>query len=590
MPHRSVLPALVAAAGISAAAASAAPAPLPWSEVVGALRAPAAAAPEPPPADRAGALEAILGGRSYPGPCAAPLLIALHQARGSLPAASRRLVDLLGPDPVRYGRILAPGLDAFPGAFRLRYTTEADQPGALKADDGDLDGVPDEARRILAALQEARAAVLAIFEASGTPVARPEAVEPVHEAEIGDLPGPLATWIWPAPGGAVLLVDRERALSEEGPALLRHGVAHLLQAALTRDESPWWYEAHAAWAEDPSGVSAARRAGSVGAYLASAPRGMEPDDAAAWEGALLWPHFLLAAGGPPRLLGLAWEEMSAVPGNNTLQGFDRALARLAGTTLQAEVRVFRIWNLFLGDLDDGRHYPFGSEMPTPPLVAAHAFPATITPPAALPALAGEVVHLIAGAGRGGWRLGFEGEEGAWWDVALVTVPSRLDGSPALAEMDLDERTRSVAAVPWRDVAAVFAVVQNLGGGRKEPLRYALSARYDPLVPFDLMSFTAEEDAAGVAVRWSTDREMDLLGFRLFRSRDPLSGFVPVTPALIPPAGGDEPASYLFLDAEARPGRKYYYLLEGVTTLGFTETSHLAAVRLPPPARAGRRGD
>jgi hypothetical protein len=49
---------------------------------------------------------------------------------------------------------------------------------------------------------------------------------------------------------------------------------------------------------------------------------------------------------------------------------------------------------------------------------------------------------------------------------------------------------------------------------------------------------------------------------------------------VPAAGGEAGADYVYLDQGAQPGRKYYYYLMAVTRLGFTEPSHVAAVRVP----------
>ena len=78
---------------------------------------------------------------------------------------------------------------------------------------------------------------------------------------------------------------------------------------------------------------------------------------------LLWPHYLLWSGSSPGVLGAAWEEMAVIPGNNTLEAMREAVGRHRGTSLEDEVRAFRIWNVFLGEFDDGNHYPFASDLP-----------------------------------------------------------------------------------------------------------------------------------------------------------------------------------------------------------------------------------
>jgi len=147
-------------------------------------------------------------------------------------------------------------------------------------------------------------------------------------------------------------------------------------------------------------------------------------------------------------------------------------------------------------------------------------------------------------------------------------------------MRFEEGSAGSMAVPWGDLAGAIVLVQNLGAARRHA-SYSFIARHDPLVPFELMGFTADDQGGMVSLTWSTEREVDLSGWIVHRSRDPHSGFVPITSFMVPAAGGAEPASYSFLDTEVRFDRKYYYLLQGITRDGFTEFTHATAVRLSP---------
>jgi len=538
--------------------------------------------------DRNDAFRYVLDGREYPGACATPLMLALRQAAPALGAPAFTLLERLGAAADPAGERVMLG-EAGQVTFRLHYTISTIDPGSLSPEDADLDGTPDQARLVLARLQQARASVVSTLEQNGLPVIAMDAVEGIRDVVVTDLPGRVAAWVYPGRQGPVLVLDRDGVLSSEGPALLRHQMTHLYQMALTLDESPWWYEAHATWVEDPRGERAARRAASVTSYLRTAREGLEPDLLSAWEGSFLWPQFLIASGAAsPRILSVAWDEMSAVPGNNTLAALDAALSRGRGTSLADEVRSFRIWNLFLGDADDGNHYPFGASLPTSIPPTYPTIPSASPATAEISPLGGEAIRLIASPGPGGWRMNFAGTAGLDWDVALVTVPAALDGGPRLAAMRLDDQTRGMSAVPWRDLAAVVVLVQNLGGDRRNPARYSLSAAYDPIVPFDLMAFSADAEGAAAALRWSTEREVNLAGWLVYRSPSPVGGFAPITPLILPAAGGIDAAAYQFLDTNVRPGRKYYYLVEGITRDGFTSRSHLTAVRIPASEPASQR--
>ena len=580
----SLLAGLVALAGpglVAARAATGTGAIVSPEEVIGRLRlvgANAAASAKSPSA----ALNAILDGHSYPGGCVTPLLIALSQASPRLEGGSAALLRRLGPIPTDPPLVATSVPDGYAGSFRLHYSEQAGVPGALSPDDDDLDGVPDEALRIITRLEEARRAVLASFEQTATPAFRPDTDEGIHDVEITDLPGEIAGYVWQQGGQTLMVLDHDKLSGPEGDAVMRHQFTHLLQLGLTADESPWWYEAHAIWAEDPGGRDAGRRANAVADYLESAGRGFEPDHVSAWEGSFLWPHYLLWSGGAPQILGAIWEEMAAVPGNNTLSAMSTAIGRFRSDSFEEEVRRFRIWNIFLGSYDDGGHYPFGADLRGP--VGAHesAYPAIWQGRGPVGRLGAEVLQLTANSSPGGWLMEFEGDPLARWDVTLLTIPSYAGAHPGLAMLPVEDGTGSVA-VPWKDLAGVLVVVQNLGSERPEPARFRFQAAYDPLVPFDLMSFSATDEGDGsVALRWHTEKEVDMLGWRLYRSRDPLTGFEPVDALLIPAVGGPEATSYMFIDSSATPGQKYYYLLEGITEQGFRETAYPVAVRLRAP--------
>lgn len=533
---------------------------------------------------RAAAIELLLDQRSYPGTCATPLLIALSQSRARLGNEGAALLRRLGPLPGAFESAHATLQDSDSGAFRLGFSTRPGDPAALDPEDGDLDGLPDQARTILDRLDEARSEVLATFARSATPATRPDGEEPVHRVEIAELPGRLGGYVWRQGGESLLVLDKGSILSTTGDAILRHQVAHLLQIGLTPDESPWWYEAHATWVEDPSGATASRRRGPVVDYLDSAPMGFEPFALRALEGSFLWPHYLTWSGGPPAVMGAAWEEMADFPGNNTIQAMGRALESLGGTTLPEEVRSFRIWNVFLGVLDDGNHYPFAADLESPLVADGPGSPGSLAGGGTIAPLGAASLRLDAGLSPGGWIMDFQADPLAGWDVSLLTIPAYMGGRPGLAVMDVEEGVGR-AAVPWGDLGGIVVVVQNLGGPPADGTAadhgsFSFEAAYDPLVPFDLMSFSATDEGEGtVALRWHTEREMSMLGWTLYRSRDPLTGFQPIQSILIPAIGGEEAASYMILDQNLPAGHKFYYLLEGITEQGFREVAYPVSVRL-----------
>lgn len=76
----------------------------------------------------------------------------------------------------------------------------------------------------------------------------------------------------------------------------------------------------------------------------------------------------------------------------------------------------------------------------------------------------------------------------------------------------------------------------------------------------------------LTIRWTTESELDTIGFNLFRSDTPDGEFVKINEDLIPPAadpfvGGE----HVFVDKGVIRGQTYYYQLETVTRHGGTTT-------------------
>jgi len=80
-------------------------------------------------------------------------------------------------------------------------------------------------------------------------------------------------------------------------------------------------------------------------------------------------------------------------------------------------------------------------------------------------------------------------------------------------------------------------------------------------------------SAGVIVEWTTESELDLAGFNIYRSVSPDGPFAKLNETLIPaspdPVTG---GSYSYVDTTAEPGLIYYYKLEDLELDG-TVTMH-----------------
>ncbi|MCA9990585.1 MAG: hypothetical protein H6666_08325 [Ardenticatenaceae bacterium] len=72
----------------------------------------------------------------------------------------------------------------------------------------------------------------------------------------------------------------------------------------------------------------------------------------------------------------------------------------------------------------------------------------------------------------------------------------------------------------------------------------------------------------LTIRWTTESELDIIGFNLYRSDTPDGEFVKINAELIPPApdpfiGGE----HTFVDKNVIRGQTYYYQLESIDRRG-----------------------
>lgn len=82
----------------------------------------------------------------------------------------------------------------------------------------------------------------------------------------------------------------------------------------------------------------------------------------------------------------------------------------------------------------------------------------------------------------------------------------------------------------------------------------------------------------LTISWSTESELDIIGFNLYRSDSPDGPFTKINGELIPPAadpfiGGD----HSYVDTDVARGKTYYYQLESVDRNGNTTRTDPIAI-------------
>ena len=98
----------------------------------------------------------------------------------------------------------------------------------------------------------------------------------------------------------------------------------------------------------------------------------------------------------------------------------------------------------------------------------------------------------------------------------------------------------------------------------------VAAVLSPIWPLAAAAQEPTPAASVVVVEWTTESEVDLAGFNLYRSESPDGPYVKVNTALIP--GASDPllgGRYAYTDTNVVAGHTYYYKLEDVELDGTT---------------------
>jgi hypothetical protein len=515
-------------------------------------------------------LASMAGTDAFPVGCATPILIAA--AHESAPAeALRQALALLTAPPLPAD---APMFVTRDGRFALRYATPGSQPR-------DREVKPEIVARVAEALVAARSYVSATLGyADPSPAPAQVAVYLVrlgHGLEGYIVPARILDEGRTAP--AFIVLDAGIPSDRIMPATL-HQVAHL---SLLRwaDPEAWWQEATASFLTLAGAGDLEDQRAALGARLGSQSRGLLSDDLLLMQGALLWPLFLSERSGDPDVVRRVWTAMSGGIAD-PVQAADSVLTRESGMTAGAAFRELALWSLFTGDRDDGAHFSAARAMPAAAMeTVGPSLPLQVGRIDPVEPLGSLAFRLPAERSRGSLDLEVQAHGGRPAADVLVFYQSE-GGRPVLVPVDLTQGTARLS-LPWGQAREAWIVLRNEartadGGATTFDLHGAL----DSSAPFDLASLTAEPVGRTVVLSWTTASEKGLVGWNVFRSEEPSGPFTRLNGVAVPAYGdSDSDTGYLYVDDKARPGRRYYYLVEGINSLGLVERSHVASGRTLP---------
>jgi hypothetical protein len=544
-----------------------------------------AAGPASPSAKRAGGvgatLDNLLGGRTLPIPCASGLLQDLRRHTPAMGETASEAVRTLSQRPALDQDGNRPTRD---GRSTIHYSLDALSSDGVPGADRDFNGIPDMVDQVEEALERSQQI---LTEQLGWPSLPSGPRGGRYDIYLVNLGG--ARQGFTVSDRDIPSTPRDDSLSHiildvhlEGEALssaVAHQVAHASLLGLSSRLPVWWTEATASWLEIQVTGNPSSHERPLSRRLERMDTSLASDSLILSMGNLLWTSFLAdrreSRGEEIRQI---WLEASLRNGEPLLPLMDEVLRRMDLGTLSEAFRDYTRWSLFTGTRDDGDHFRLGSLYPPlTPRTTHQGSPAESNGLESVDPLGAALIRFEGDGSRGGLRLRFDAEVPSQLQVDLVITPVDRP-RPHLVELELDDRGHGEVGIPWRGVREAILIVRNPGlGGAPAHFRY--TAQMDPLYPFDLASFSAIPSRGGITLQWETTREIDVLGWNVYRGSSPSETFQRVNPVTLP-SGADslEETDYLYQDSSVQPGRRYYYLVEAITLTGLPERSIVLSAR------------
>ncbi len=525
-------------------------------------------------------LAAIAGVDSFPVGCATPLSLLLARPESPLPPSLQQAAASIAARPVLDLEKISIVQD---GRFAIHYAS-ALSPSGLMSIDRDRNGVPDLVDRIAEALGAARSSLVARL-GFPSPAAEGERLD-VFVVSLGrGIEGfvvPRLEGVASSGGGVAgrppfMILDAGLTADRVMPATL-HQVAHLSLLSLSARAPLYWAEGTASYLTLLATGDLRAHDAALRARLSFPGRGLASDSLLLMEGGLLWPQFLSERAGDPSIVRQIWQE-SAAQGLDPLAATDSVLRR-SGRSLAEAAREYAAWNLFTGDRDDGQHYASGRFLSTSSLSPAGLEPPVRFEPAEPVEPLGSTAFRLPGDGRRG-TIDFEvSAEGGHPGADLLVFYRPWGPQPVLVPVAFDASGSGRVSVPWADAREAWIILRNdalPGGGGA---RFEARALPDPYAPYDLASFTASEMGGTMLLEWTTASEKGLVAWNVYRAETPGGPFTRLNSVAVPAMGDSaSDTGYIFVDDVARPERRYYYLLEGLTDLGLPQRSHVVSGRI-----------
>jgi hypothetical protein len=522
----------------------------------------------------AGLIASLAGVGTLPVGCASPIVAALVRPSGPS-ATTRPAASPLASRPALPAERQVSTSDG-------RFTMHFSEPSSAidpRAADRDGNTLPDSIDRFGEALGAARSFLV---DRLGYPPPSPE--DRPLDVYLLPLGHGLEGYVVPAPvqgsgpgGAAFLVLDADLGSDRVMPAVV-HQIAHASLLGFGARGVAWWSEASAGFLAYAATGDTQGASSGIRARMQSPGRGLAADELLLMQGAILWPLFLSERTGGPLVVRQIWSDMGA-RGLDPLSAADQVMKRTAGLQLADLFREYALWNLFTGSRDDGRHYPAGRSLPEESLpVIGPVLPVSLDPIEPVEPMGSVAVRLPGDHGKGALDLIIQADGGSPAADLLVLAGEEAD-RPILVPVPLDPNGNGRLSIPWAGTHEIWIVLRN--GDSPTSAGFRIQGSRDPFAPFDLASFAADGIGSTITLTWTTASETGMAGWNIYRSESPSGPFSRLNDVALPAFGdGTAETGYVYLDDTARPGRRYYYLLEGLTNRGLADRSHVVSGRAP----------
>lgn len=530
------------------------------------------------------ALSILFSGEEPPIDCASPVILEFidhYQSQGlTLPSTLRFLLK-------RPSLKKELTYDTQQGHFRIYYSRDRSTVDAIITADKNQNSIPDYIETIGAGLEEARTLFIDQLgfkdPAPLSPTGQP------CEIYIKNLGGKLSGFAAPllnrssrSQGKSFSFIVLDNLLVGDKTILksiAAHQFAHAVTHSYSYRSDPWWSEASAIWLEDRLYSTLIRYHDALSYRLENSHKALATDQLILMQGNALWPFFLSEKN--VNLIRMGWEEIENNHSLSALQAYAHLLEKNQLGTLEENFSDFCLWTYFMGSKDDGNHFLFASYLPDPFFDSFYTtYPiASIQMENPIEPLGASLIKFASKKSEGALLINFEGDPFCQWSVDVLLVS---DKEPRYyrARMAMDDSGHGSIGVPWQPLTEIVMVVKNLSFQQGIRGRFSYVATHDPSYPFELNFIEAIEEQGMIAVLWETDSEIDLFGWNIYRSSEPVCDFSKINEVFFPALGESlGPVLYKFLDESAKPSMKYFYYVEGVTKQGLSSRSTISSAEI-----------